>query len=137
MIRRIALKVGETVLVHGGAGGVGSFAIQIARAAGARVLATAGTENQEILKELGTDVAIDYTQDDFVEVALDSTAGAGVDAVFDAVGGDTVVNSIPAARSFARHATILGAQGDLTPLYAINRRCTASCSRASGRGSTR
>ncbi len=84
------------------------------------VLATAGTENQEILKELGADVAIDYTQDDFVEVALDSTAGAGVDAVFDAVGGDTVVNSIPAARSFARHATILGTQGDLTPLYVNN-----------------
>lgn len=120
LIRRISLKVGETVLIHGGAGGVGSFAIQIARATGARVLATAGTENQETLKQLGADVTIDYTQDDFVEVALDDTAGAGVDAVFDAVGGDTVVNSIPAARPFARHATILGTQGDLTPLYVNN-----------------
>ncbi len=120
LVRRIALKVGETVLVHGGAGGVGSFAIQIARAAGVRVLATAGTENQETLKQLGADVTIDYAQDDFVQIALDDTAGAGVDAVFDAVGGDTVVNSILAAKPFARHATILGAQGDLTPLYVNN-----------------
>jgi len=120
LVRRISLKVGETVLIHGGAGGVGSFAIQIARAAGARVLATAGTDNQQTLKQLGADVAIDYTRDDFVQIALDETAGAGVDAVLDAVGGDTVVNSIPAARPFARHATILGAQGDLTPLYVNN-----------------
>ncbi len=120
LVRRISLKVGETVLIHGGAGGVGSFAIQIARATGARVLATAGTENQQTLNQLGADVAIDYTRDDFVQIALDETAGAGVDAVFDAVGGDTVVNSIPAARPFARHATILGAQGDLTPLYVNN-----------------
>ncbi len=120
LVRRISLKVGETVLIHGGAGGVGSFAIQIARAAGARILATAGTDNQQTLEQLGADVAIDYTQGDFVQIALDETAGAGVDAVLDAVGGATVVNSIPAASTFARHATILGAQGDLTPLYVNN-----------------
>ena len=53
LVRRLAVRVAETVLIHGGAGGVGSFAVQIAKAAGARVLATAGTDNQEILKELG------------------------------------------------------------------------------------
>jgi len=120
LVRRLDLRVGETILIHGGAGGVGSFAIQVARAAGARVLATAGTENQETLKSLGADVAIDYTQDDVVEMALDDTAGAGVDAVLDAVGGDTVVNSIPATRPFGRIATILGGQGDFTPLYVNN-----------------
>jgi NADPH:quinone reductase len=109
------VRVGETILIQGGAGGVGSFAIQLAKAAGARILATAGTDNQEPLKTLGADVAIDYTQDDVTETALDDTAGAGVDAVFDTVGGDTVVNSIPATRPYGRIATILGGQGDFVP----------------------
>ena len=120
IVRRLALRVGETVLVHGGAGGVGSFAVQIAKAAGARVMATAGPANQEVLKELGADVATDYGSQDAAEVALEQTDGEGVDAVFDAVGGATVVESIPATKPFGRLATILGAQGDLTPLYQKN-----------------
>ncbi len=102
-------------MIHGGAGGVGSFAVQIAKAAGARVLASAGPDNQETLKRLGADVTIDYTSQDVAETALDDTAGVGVDAVFDTVGGETVVSSIPATRPFGRLATILGAQGDLIP----------------------
>ena len=120
IVRRLAVQVGGTMLIHGGAGGVGSFAVQIAKAAGARVLATAGTGNQEILKELGADVAIDYSSQNVTEVALDDTGGSGVDAVFDAVGGGTIVESIRATRPFGRLATILGAQGDLTPLYQKN-----------------
>jgi NADPH:quinone reductase len=120
LVRRLAVRVGETVLIHGGAGGVGSFAVQIARAAGARVLATADPDNQEVLKELGGDVAIDYQGQDVTEVALEETGGEGVDAVFDAVGGGTIVESIPATKPFGRLATILGAQGDLTPLYQKN-----------------
>ncbi|MDQ3913603.1 MAG: zinc-dependent alcohol dehydrogenase family protein [Actinomycetota bacterium] len=120
IVRRLAVRVGETVLIHGGAGGVGSFAVQIAKAAGARVLATAGSDNQEILRELGADVAIDYSSQDVKEVALDDSGGHGVDAVFDTVGGGTIVESIPATKPFGRLATILGAQGDLTPLYQNN-----------------
>src|SRR5688500_5867817 len=75
VVRRLAVRVGETVLIHGGAGGVGSFAVQIAKAAGARVLATAGSHNQEILKELGADVAIDYKSQDVREVVLDDSGG--------------------------------------------------------------
>ncbi len=120
IVRRLGVLVGETVLVHGGAGGVGSFAVQIAKAAGARVLATAGPDNQEVLQELGADVAIDYRNQDVTEVALDDTGGDGVDAVLDCAGGETVVGSIPATRPFGRLATILGAQGDLTPLYQKN-----------------
>jgi NADPH2:quinone reductase len=120
MVRRLAVRVGETVLIHGGAGGVGSFAVQIAKAAGARVLATAGPDNQQILKELGADVAIDYESQDVMEVALDDTGGEGADAVLDTVGGGTIVESIPAAKPFGRLATILGAQGDLTSLYQKN-----------------
>ena len=120
IVRRICLRVGETILIHGGAGGVGSFAVQIAKVAGARVLATARSDNQEILKELGADVTIDYARQDAAEVALEDSGGEGVDAVLDAVGGETIVNSIPATRSFGRLATILGAQGDLTPHYQKN-----------------
>ena len=120
LVRRLGIKVGETVLIHGGAGGVGSFAVQIASSAGARVLATAGPDNQETLKGLGADVALDYTRGNVADAALEETGGAGVDAIFDCVGGETVVQSIPATKPFGRLATILGAQGDLTPLYVNN-----------------
>lgn len=120
LIRRLGIKVGETVLIHGGAGGVGTFAVQIAHSAGARVLATAGTDNQQTLKDLGADVALDYTSQDVNEAVLEETSGAGVDAVFDTVGGDIIVNSIAATKPFGRLATIMGAQGDLTLLYQKN-----------------
>jgi NADPH:quinone reductase len=120
IVRRLAVRVGETVLIHGGAGGVGSFAVQIAKASGARVLASAGTHNQDTLKELGADVAIDYTSQDVFEVALDDTAGAGVDAVLDTVGGDLITKSIQATRVFGRLASIISLQGDFTPGYRLN-----------------
>jgi NADPH:quinone reductase len=120
IVRRLAVRVGETILIHGGAGGVGSFAVQIAKAAGTRVLATASYDNQEILKELGADVAINYKNQDVMDVALDDTGGEGVDTVLDTVGGGTIVQSIRATKPFGRLATILGAQGDLTPLYQNN-----------------
>jgi NADPH2:quinone reductase len=120
IVRRLAVQVGETVLIHGGGGGVGSFAVQIARASGARVLASAGTHNQDTLKELGADVAIDYSSEDVFEVALDDTGGAGVDAVFDTGGGDLVARSLQATRTFGRLASIVSLQGDLTPAYQLN-----------------
>jgi NADPH2:quinone reductase len=120
LVRRLVVQVGETILIHGGAGGVGSFAVQIAKAAGARVLATAGTENQETLEALGADVAIDYTSEDPFEISLDDTAGSGIDAVFDTAGGDLIARSIPATRMFGRLASIISLQGDLTPAYQRN-----------------
>jgi NADPH:quinone reductase-like Zn-dependent oxidoreductase len=81
------LSAGQTVLIHGGSGGVGSFAVQIAKARGARVVATASTANQDLLKRLGADVAIDYTKTKFEDVAKD------VDVVLDAVGRDTLARS--------------------------------------------
>src|SRR6266581_5174633 len=65
------LHAGQTILVHGGSGGVGSFAVQIAKARGAKVIATASTANQDFLKQLGADVAIDYTKQKFEDVAKD------------------------------------------------------------------
>jgi NADPH:quinone reductase-like Zn-dependent oxidoreductase len=87
LIDAAKLSAGQTVLIHGGSGGVGSFAIQIAKAHGAKVIATASTANQDLLKQLGADVAIDYTKTKFEEVAKD------VDVVFDTVGRDTLARS--------------------------------------------
>jgi len=120
LVDRLQIAPAETVLIHGGAGGVGSFAVQIAKAAGTRVLATASAENQDLLKELGTDLAIDYTSNDPIEVALDVTNGNGVDVVLDTVGGDIVERSLVATRKFGRLGTILGPKGDLTALYQRN-----------------
>ncbi|AUX48588.1 NADPH:quinone oxidoreductase [Sorangium cellulosum] len=87
--RRAGLQPGDTVLVHAGAGGVGSAAIQLAKAAGATVIATAGGhEKVAICRALGADVAIDYRSEDFVAAVKDLTSGRGADIVFDPVGGD-------------------------------------------------
>ena len=120
IVRRLAVRVGETVLIHGGAGGVGSFSVQIAKASGARVLASAGTRNQNTLRELGVDVTIDYTSEDVFEVALEDTAGVGVDAVFDTVSGDLIAESIQVTRVLGRLASIISLQGDFTPGYRLN-----------------
>src|SRR5947208_5448438 len=81
------IENGQTVLIHGGSGGVGSFAVQIAKSHGARVIATASTANQDLLKQLGADLAIDYTKTRFEDVARD------VDAVLDPVGKETLARS--------------------------------------------
>src|SRR5436190_13151540 len=81
------LHAGQTILIHGGSGGVGSFAIQIAKARGAHVIATASTANQDLLKQLGADIAIDYTKQKFEEIAKD------VDCMLDPVGKDTLARS--------------------------------------------
>ena len=85
------LRSGERVLVHGGAGGCGSAAIQLAREAGATVYATAGSpEKVEFLRRLRVDRAIDYRNEEFDAVVRDETGGDGVDLVLDAVGGRTL-----------------------------------------------
>ncbi len=87
--RRANLSESETVLVHAGAGGVGSAAIQLARAAGAHVISTAGgTEKVEICRKLGAEIAVDYEQENFVDAVKEATEGRGADVIFDPVGGD-------------------------------------------------
>jgi NADPH:quinone reductase-like Zn-dependent oxidoreductase len=81
------LRTGQTVLIHGGSGGVGHLAIQIAKARGAKVVATASTANQEFLRQMGADVAINYTRTKFEDIAKD------VDVVLDTVGRDTLERS--------------------------------------------
>ncbi|WP_220506582.1 zinc-binding dehydrogenase [Amycolatopsis dendrobii] len=119
IVRRLAVRPGETVLVHAGAGGVGSFAVQFAIAAGARVLATAGPDNQDLLRDLGA-VPIDYHETDPVEAAFEHTGGKGADAVLDLVGGENVAKSSDATRAFGRIATVLPLDGELRSLYQRN-----------------
>jgi NADPH2:quinone reductase len=87
--RRAGLQPGEVLLVHAGAGGVGSAAIQLGRAAGARVFATAGGPDKvQLCRELGAEVAIDYRAEDFVALVNERTDGRGADVVYDPVGGE-------------------------------------------------
>jgi len=102
LIDTAKLSAGQTVLIHGGSGGVGSFAIQIAKAHGAKVIATASTANQDLLKQLDADVAIDYTKTKFENVARD------VDVVLDSVGKDTLARSYGVVKKGGFIVTIVG-----------------------------
>jgi putative PIG3 family NAD(P)H quinone oxidoreductase len=95
---RGGLKSGETLLVHGGSSGIGTTAIQLAKAFGARVVTTAGSaEKCEACRKLGADVAIDYKSEDFVAATKAATGGRGADLVLDIVGGDYVTRNYEAA----------------------------------------
>ena len=92
--RRARLLPGETLLVHAGAGGVGSAAIQLGVAAGARVIATArGSEKVAVCRELGAELAIDSQETDFVSVVNEATDGRGADVIYDPVGGEVFERS--------------------------------------------
>lgn len=94
LIDRAALEAGDSVLIHAGAGGSGSAAIQLAKAFGARVFATAGgPEKVALCRELGADVAIDYLSEDFRSIVLAETDNFGVDIVFDNVGEAVMADS--------------------------------------------
>ncbi len=95
LVRRARLCAGETVLVHGGAGGTGIAAIQLAHALGATVIATAGSaEKAEICRAMGADFAVDTTAQDFVAFVDKKTGGRGADIVFDPVGGSVFERSV-------------------------------------------
>jgi putative PIG3 family NAD(P)H quinone oxidoreductase len=91
------LRAGETALIHGGSSGIGTTAIQLAAARGARVFATAGSdEKRRACEALGAERAINYRTEDFVEVVLALTGGEGVDLILDMVGGDYVARNMSA-----------------------------------------
>lgn len=93
------LTAGRTALVHAGASGVGTAALAIAGALGARVVTTTSTGKVERCRDLGADVVVDYTADDFVEAAWAATDGLGVDVVLDVVGGDYLARNVKALRT--------------------------------------
>ncbi len=108
LISRAAVRVGETVLIHGGAGGVGSFAVQIARAAGAFVFATCGAYDAARVRELGAHRVIDYRTEKFADVVLAETGGKGVDVSFTTVGGPLLAESLLVTRMGGRAVTVTG-----------------------------
>jgi NADPH2:quinone reductase len=104
LYERARLQEGETLLVHAGAGGAGSAALQLGVHAGARVLATAGSpEKTKLCLELGAELAINYRETDFVEAVLDATGGRGVDVAFDAVSGDVTLQTFRCMAFNGRH----------------------------------
>ncbi|RYD22645.1 MAG: NADPH:quinone oxidoreductase [Verrucomicrobiaceae bacterium] len=107
LIGRAALRVGESILVHGGAGGVGHVAIQLAKAIGARVFTTVREANFDFVRSLGADVVIDYGKEDYVDAILRETDGRGVDVVFDTIGGDTLSRSPDALAQLGRIVSIV------------------------------
>jgi NADPH2:quinone reductase len=93
LFTRAGLHLGERILIHGAAGGVGHVAVQVAKAAGALVLATASGYDADFVRSLGADVVIDYRTEDYVAVVNRETGGAGVDVVLDTIGGETLERS--------------------------------------------
>ena len=109
---RAGLTAGETLLVHGGSSGIGSTAIQLAKAFGARVITTVGNaEKAEFCKKLGADVVVNYREGDYVEAVKDFTEGTGVNVVLDMVGGDYIAKNIECLAVEGRHVSIAFLQG--------------------------
>ena len=114
------LQPGETFLVHGGAGGIGTMAIQLASQLGSRVLTTGGTpEKLAFCASLGADVTINYREDDFVEVVKEATGGAGVDVILDNMGAKYLERNVTALATEGR-LVIIGMQGGTRAELDIN-----------------
>ncbi|HVP36686.1 MAG TPA: zinc-dependent alcohol dehydrogenase family protein [Terriglobales bacterium] len=120
LITRGKIQLGESVLIHAGAGGVGSLAIQIAKAAGAYVFTTCRSTNFDLVKSLGADCAIDYHSQDYTEVILKETKGKGVDLVYDTVGGDTMSKCVGLMKPYGRMVSIVNTTDSLNSAYMKN-----------------
>jgi putative PIG3 family NAD(P)H quinone oxidoreductase len=108
------LQPDETLLVHGGAGGIGTFAIQLAHALGARVVTTAGSaEKLEVCRSLGADVTVNYREQDFVEEVKAATDGAGADVILDNMGAKYLARNVDALATEGR-LVVIGLQGGST-----------------------
>ena len=136
LFERARLRKGETLLVHGGASGIGTTAILLGKAFEARVIVTAGSAQKcAACRELGADVAINYREGDFVEATLRATDGKGADVILDMVGGDYLPRNTAAAAVEGRIALIATQGGnkaelDLRPLMVKRLTITASTLRA-------
>jgi putative PIG3 family NAD(P)H quinone oxidoreductase len=110
VVDRDRLRKGETLLVHGGGSGIGTFAVQLGKALGATVVTTARAAKHDQLRALGADLVIDYTADDFVEQTKRFTGGAGADVVLDIVGAKYLTRNVEVLALNGR-LTVIGMQG--------------------------
>ncbi|MFG3497765.1 NADPH:quinone oxidoreductase family protein [Streptomyces sp. NPDC047928] len=118
--RRAALREGETLLVHAAAGGVGSAAVQLGKAAGARVVGVVGgADKAAVARELGCDTVVDRHTDDIVAAVKEATGGRGADVVYDPVGGDAYTRSAKCVAFEGRIVVVGFASGDI-PAPALN-----------------
>lgn len=130
------LTAGETLLVHGGASGIGTTAIQVARAHGARVIATVGSEEKAaVCRELGADRVVNYRREDFTEAVTEWTDGSGVNVILDMVGGDYIARNLQVLALEGRLVQIAFLRGsrtelDLMPLMLRRQTLTGSTLRA-------
>jgi putative PIG3 family NAD(P)H quinone oxidoreductase len=125
-----ALKAGESLLVHGGTSGIGTTAILLAKAFGARVFTTAGSADKcAAAQKLGADRAIDYKSEDFAAVVNAETGGTGVDVVLDMVGGDYVARNLSCLARLGRHisiATLRGNKAEISLREIMSKRLTVT-----------
>jgi len=121
LVLRTQLRAGETLLVHAAAGGVGLAAVQIGKALGARVIATAGgTEKLEVARRAGADVGIDYRDGDWAERVRGVTGGRGADVIYDSVGGDVLDQSLKCI-AWSGRLLVIGFAGGTIPAIKANR----------------
>jgi NADPH:quinone reductase len=121
LVLRAQLRAGETLLVHAAAGGVGLAAVQIGKALGARVLATAGGEEKlAVARDAGADVCIDYRAEDWPEQVKAATGGRGADVIYDSVGGDVLDRSLTCI-AWSGRLLVIGFAGGTIPAIKANR----------------
>jgi len=121
LVHRAHLAVGETLLVHAAAGGVGIAAVQIGKALGARVIGTAGgTDKLAVVRQAGADVAIDYRDDDWVARVQAETGGRGADVIYDSVGGDVFDRSLKCI-AWSGRVLVIGFASGRIPEVKLNR----------------
>lgn len=135
LITRAALRAGETVLISAAGSGVGSSGIQVARRAGARILASAGSDEKlDLARELGADVVVNYERENLTEAVLEATGGRGVDVVLEHVGGEVFERSLGAVATGGRVVVCGGHAGEVVPLDLItlfrNEWSVIGCARA-------
>jgi NADPH2:quinone reductase len=121
LVYRAALQTGETLLVHAAAGGVGLAAVQIGKALGARVLATAGTPAKlELARQHGADEVFDYSTDDWVDRVKETTGGKGADVIYDPVGGK-IFDLSTKCIAFSGRLLVIGFASGQIPTIQVNR----------------
>jgi NADPH:quinone reductase-like Zn-dependent oxidoreductase len=120
LVTHADVSPGERVLVHGGAGGVGSIGIQLAAGAGAEVFTTCASYDADMVRELGADHVIDYETDDLVDEVHEATSGYGVDIALDTVGDQVLEETIGAMTDHGRIVSLVSADCDLSDAHPRN-----------------